>query len=96
MKLKKIYHPEKYEKQVYPNWRIDKNLSWFNINQLIIGFILSNLMLMFLWKPKDYIKIINPFDGTKYWLPPRYAMNYHTIKHVEREEKWDLVKNIFV
>ena len=78
MKIK--YYPELYGKQVYPNWRIDKNISWFNVQSLIGGFIFANLSLMFLWDYKDYKIAINPFN-TKYWLPPRYTENYHVINY---------------
>jgi len=79
--IKKVYRKDLAGKQVYPNWRLDKNLSWFNINSLFFGFIYAHITLMFLWKPKNYLIIINPF-GTKYWLPPRYANNYYEAKYV--------------
>lgn len=82
--MKKIvrYRKDLQGKQYYPTWRLDKNISWFNVNSLIFGFIFANVTLMFLWKPKDYLKIINPF-GTRYWLPPKYAEDYHEIKWID-------------
>ena len=91
--MKIEYHKELYGKQVYPNWRIDKNISWFNVQSLIFGFIFANMTLMFLWNWKDYKVIINPF-GTKYWLPPRYAENYHTIHYEVGEEPSDNSKTL--
>jgi len=60
-------------KQVYPNWRIDKNVSWFNISQFLFGLIYSFLTFEYIWDFKMFKK---RFNITKIWLPTIYAKNY--------------------
>lgn len=60
-------------KQVYPNWRIDKNISWWNINTFFLGLIWFVITLEFI---RDTKAIKGRFYSGKLWLPPRYAKNY--------------------
>lgn len=71
----KIYHPELYGKQVYPNYRIDKNISWYNINNFISGLIFSFLTFEFI---RDYKVFFKRFSIGKIWLPMVYADGFYT------------------
>ena len=63
---------------VYPNWRLDKNISWFNISQFFLGLIYGFITLEWLRRKERYM--IWRFHIGKLWLPLRYADDYHEIK----------------
>ena len=76
--MKKIYRKDLAGKQVYPNWRLDKNISWHNFFTYPMGLIYG--ILTFEWlRPKCRFMIwrLKPW---KIWMPPVYAKNYYEEK----------------
>lgn len=78
---KKVYRKDLQGKMVYPKWRLDKNISWFNINTTILGLIYGTLTLEWLRKKERYM--LWRFHTGPIWLPLRYAKDYHEIKYIE-------------
>ena len=73
--MKITYRPDLEGKMVYPIYRLDKNISWFNITQFFSGLIWG--ILTFEWlRPKERFMLWR-FKVGKLWLPPRYAKNYY-------------------
>ena len=69
---------EKAGKQVYPNWRLDKNISWHNVFTYPMG--LGYGILTFEWlRPKERFMIWRLKPG-KLWLPMKYADDYQDVK----------------
>lgn len=80
MKYEKVLRKDLQGKQVYPNWRLDKNISWNNFFVFPIGLIYGILTLEWLRsKHKFMLWRLKPW---KIWLPPMYAKNYYEIKEV--------------
>ncbi len=75
MKKIKIYNYNKAGEQVYPNWRLDKNISWHNFFTYHMGLIYG--LVTFEWiRPKCKFMIwrLKPW---KIWMPPVYAHKYY-------------------
>lgn len=64
-------------KQVYPNWRLDKNISWYNIENYIMGIIWGIITIEWL-RPKS--KFIIRLKPPKFWLPIVYAKQFKGVK----------------
>lgn len=60
-------------KRVYALWRIDKNVSWFNVHSYFMGIIYGVLTFEWIHSFQSFLVRFKPF---KLWLPPRYAKNY--------------------
>ncbi len=72
-------------KQVYPNWRLDKNISWFNIENYFLGLFWG--IITFEWlRPKCKFMIWRLKPG-KFWLPLKYSEDYYEIRSVTNEKK---------
>jgi len=54
-------------KQVYPNYRIDKNISWYNLTTWPMGIIYGLISLEWIREPKTFVSRLKPW---KFWLPP--------------------------
>lgn len=67
-----IYYPELAGKHVYKWYRLDKNVSWWNINVFWMGIIWG--ILTFEWLRPSYKFMIPRFHIGKVWLPPMYAI----------------------
>lgn len=61
-------------KRVYPIYRLDKNVSWYNISNFILGIIYGFITLEWISKRDKYM--LWRFKLGKIWLPPIYADNY--------------------
>ena len=56
---------------VYPAYRLDKNISWHNILTFIFGIIYGIITLEFLRKKDKYM--LPRFSVGPIWLPPKYG-----------------------
>ena len=72
--------------QVYPNWRIDKNISWWNVNNYWMGLIHGLITLEWLSKKSRYM--LWRFKLGKLWLPPHYSKDYKTYNHKKEINKF--------
>lgn len=57
-------------KQVYPNWRLDKNISWHNFFTWPSGIIFGIITLEWIREPKVFRSRLKPW---KIWIPPHWA-----------------------
>lgn len=71
--LKWIYVKHTKGEQVYPNWRVDKNISWWNIKLFFGGLFYSLRTFEMLKDPETYLDRFN----IKFWMPPVYDNNYY-------------------
>lgn len=76
MTYQKIYRPDLAGKQYYPNYRLDKNISWHNVYTYPMGIIYS--LITFEWIKKGISWRLKP---VKIWLPPHYSKDYYQIKN---------------
>lgn len=56
---------------VYPIYRLDKNVSWHNLTTFIFGLIYGIITLEFLRKSEKYM--LPRFIIGKLWLPPKWG-----------------------
>ncbi len=76
MKKERLKHLE--GKEVYPIYRLDKNICWYNINTFILGIIYGFFALEWLRKGGRYYKRFTFLCGKgSIWLPPVYATPYY-------------------
>ena len=52
---------------VYPWYRLDQNISWFNVITFIIGLLYGLITLKIFKKKYRYL-----FHSGKFWLPPKW------------------------
>ena len=65
-------------KRVYPIWRLDKNISWYNITTFILGIIYGFFTLEWLRQEGRYYKRFTFLCGkSSIWMPPVYAKPYY-------------------
>lgn len=69
------YRKDLAGKQVYPNYRIDKNISWHNFNTYPLGLIYG--FITFEWLRPSCKFMLWRLKPWKIWLPPKYAKNYY-------------------
>jgi len=68
------YYPELEGTNVYPWWKLHKNISWHNVTTWPMGLVYGLITLEWIRKPKDFIVRIKPWEV---WMPPVYAKNYY-------------------
>ena len=73
--IKRIYRKDLAGKRVYPLWRLDKNISWYNITNFWLGIIWGILTLEWL-RPKCKFMIWR-LKPRNFWLPPTYSKDYY-------------------
>lgn len=56
--------------QVYPDWRVDKNISWHNTTTYPMGIIFGLITLEWLSDWKGFKRRLKPW---KVWIPPVWA-----------------------
>lgn len=66
--------------QVYSNWRIDKNISWYNLSTWPLGIVFGLISLEWLREPKIFKRRLKP---RKIWMPPVWVTQFSD----ERERK---------
>ena len=71
--VKRIYRPDLEGKRVYPIWRVDKNISWFNVSTYPMGIIFGIMTLEWLTKKGMMWR----FKRGGFWLPPIYAKGFY-------------------
>lgn len=78
--MKKIIRRDLAGKQVYPNWRLDKNIGWYNIITFFVGIVYGFTTLEWLRKGGKYHKRFTFLSKGGIWLPPEYAEDYYEYK----------------
>ena len=71
-------HP-KAGQMVYPWYRLDKNVSWFNIVSYPLGIVFGIITFEWITDTKFFIKRI--MKPGKFWMPLIYADNYIEIQY---------------
>ena len=61
---------EQMMKQVYPNWRLDKNISWHNVYVYPMGILYGLITLEWLSKRNKFM--LWRLKPPKFWLPILY------------------------
>lgn len=75
MEYKIIERKDLAGKQVYPNYRLDKNISWYNMITYFLGLVWGVITLEWTRKKDKYmVWRLKPWN---IWLPPHYAMDYY-------------------
>lgn len=73
--IERVYKKHLEGKRVYPLWRLDKNISWYNFFTYPIGLIHGVITLEWTRKKDRYMLWrLKPWN---IWLPPTYAKGYY-------------------
>jgi hypothetical protein len=69
MKVTKMKDKTKSGEPVYNWYRLDKNISWFNVRMFVRGFVYGIVTLRIFMKSDRYL-----LSRGSFWLVPRWEM----------------------